>query len=196
MSTLEEQDIERAILAALYEAWAEDQDLILPKVREAGSWGERIFRHIVDRLANHEGLIVPLGSWSIYKLTTPGVLYAEEKGFPPEEEVDKHQKARTNILKILATAYEQNEEDDDLLFREICEKADLDISNCQRNITLLIDANYVQATSVNSFKVTLKGLESVRQLREHQSLADELKHVRSMAPHPRGRAPETSRARD
>jgi predicted transcriptional regulator len=188
MSISEDQEIERAILTALYEAWAEGQNLSLRNVREAGSWSERSFRHVVDRLARQEGLIVPLGSWSIYELTTPGVLYAEEKGFPPKEEVDKHQRARTEILKILAAAYESTEEDDDPLFREICDGANLDIGTCQHNITLLIDANYVEATSTSSFKITLKGLNAVRQWREHQSLTDELKQVSSMPPHPHGRA--------
>ncbi len=188
MDRPEEQEIERAILTALYQAWFEGQILSLFGVQEAGQWDKKIFRRIVDRLNKDEGLIKPYGSSYTYEITTPGILQTENRGLPPIEEIEKHQKARTSILSTLAEAYEKADDDDDLLFAQICESASLDSGECQYNLTPLIDADYVKATSATSFEITSKGLAAVRQWREHTAIADEMEDIATMLPQARGRA--------
>lgn len=188
MSEQEKQRIEDAILRALYGAWAERGDVSLDTVLEEGKWDQSLFRTVAERMEKHDRLITAQGSWSIYELTPRGVLYAEERGAPPAEEVARHRMARTEILACLADLYEREGVDADYHYSEICDGAGLDEGVALLNLTFLTEAGYVSDTSSSSFRITHQGLEDVRLWKKCKELSEEFERIETLAPQPRGRA--------
>ena len=188
MSEHEKLQIEIAILRALYGAWADQGDVSLETVLEEGKWEASLFWTVAERMEKHDRLITAQGSWSTYDLTPRGVLYAEEKGAPPAEEVLKHQTARTEILSQLADLYDREGVDADYHYSEICDGTGLDMEVALLNLSFLTDAGYVQATSSSSFRITHEGLDVVRKWRQRKSLGEEFDRIEALAPQPRGRA--------
>lgn len=188
MSEHEKQQIETAILRALYGAWAEQGDVSLDTVLEEGKWDKSLFWTVVERMEKRDRLITAQGSWSIYELTPSGVLYAEQKGAPPAEEVERHQMARTEILACLADLYEREGVDADYHYSEICDSTGLDMEIALLNLTFLKDVGYVLDTSSSSFRITHQGLEGVSKWKQRKELGEEFERIETLAPHPRGRA--------
>lgn len=188
MSEQEKQQIEDAILRALYGAWAERGDVSLDTVLEEGKWDQSLFRTVAERMEKHDRLITAQGSWSIYELTPRGVLHAEDRGAPEEEEVERHRMARTEILACLADLYEREGVDADYHYSEICDGTGLDMEIALLNLTFLTEAGYVTDTSSSSFRITHQGLEGVRQWKQRKELGEEFERIETLAPHPRGRA--------
>lgn len=188
MSESVKQEIETAILRALYGAWAERGDVSLNTVLEEGKWEESLFWTVAERMEKRDGLITAQGSWAIYELTLRGVLYAEQKGAPLAEEVGRHQAARTEILALLADLYDREGVDADYHYSEICEAAGLDEELALLNLSFLTDADYVHDTSSSSFRITHKGVEAVQKWRQQKALGEAFDRIEALAPHPRGRA--------
>jgi hypothetical protein len=188
MSESVKQEIETAILRALYGAWAEQGDVSLDTVLEEGKWDNSLFWTVVERMEKRDRLITAQGSWSIYELTPGGVLYAEQKGAPPAEEVERHQMARTEILACLADLYESGGVDADYHYYEVINSTGLEMETAVLNLTFLTEVGYVKDTSSSSFRITHQGLEAVRKWKNRKELGEEFERIETLAPHPRGRA--------
>jgi predicted transcriptional regulator len=180
--------IEEAILRALYEGWAERCDVSLYTILLAGKWDESLFCTVVERMENRDGLITAEGGWQFCELTPSGVLYAEKRGAPPQEEIHRHQRARTEILAQLAEIYDKEGVGTDLHYSEICDSTGLDLKIALLNLSFLTDVGYITDTSTSSFRVTHQGLDSVRAWKKRKELGNEFDRVEALAPQPRGRA--------
>lgn len=188
MSEQTKLEIENSVLGALYKAWAERGDVSLNTVLAAGQWDESLFWTIAEQMEKRDHLIAPQGSWATYELTPRGILYAEESGAPPAEEVRRHQTARTEILAVLADLYDKDGVHADYHYTEVCEGTGLDTQIVLLNLSLLIDTGRVTNTSTSSFRITHEGLEAVREWRRRKALGEEFDRIGTFDPRPRGRA--------
>ena len=188
MSAQKTEQIEIEILRALHEAWAEQGDVSLNTVLEKGKWEENLFWTVVERMEKRDRLITAQGSWSIYELTPHGVLYPEEKGAPPAEEVRRHRAARTEILAQLADLYDEEGAHAEYHYSDICDKTGLDEDLTLLNLSFLIGAGYVQDASTTSFRITHEGLNAVRHWQQQKALGEEFNRIETLAPQPRGHA--------
>lgn len=154
--------IARQILASLYEAWAQGTIISLFPLRDNGQWGEAIFDTVVEKLEKHHGLIESYGSSYTYEITPSGVLYAEDNQIVPEAEAERHQQRRKHALAFLADLYDREGSWADEHHEKIYEGFPMDIFEMLRNLSLLTDLGYLEATSSSSYRITDEGLRYYR----------------------------------
>lgn len=188
MSEEIQRQIEEAILKALYVGWAARCDVSLNIILEEGKWDKSVFWRVAEQMENRDRVITAEAGWSMCELTPHGVLYAEGKGAPPAEEIERHQMARSEILSQLADLYDREGVRAELHYSEICDATGLDIEIVLLNLSFLSEVGYVLDTSSSSFRITHPGMDAVRQWRQRKALGEELERIKALAPQPRGRA--------
>jgi class 3 adenylate cyclase len=155
----EQRVIARKILAALYEAWAKHTIISLNPVCEEGGWKKEFFRTVVDVLEDR-GLVKAYGSSYSYEITPEGVLYAEDNSVVSEEVANWHRRIRTHILTFLTDLYEREGSRAHAHYEKIAESGSIDRLKMLVDLSLLSKIGYVEATSVNTFRITFEGLRS------------------------------------
>ena len=154
-----EKEVARNILTALYKAWDEDQYCSLEPILEESRYERADFHNIVERLDKRHGLIQEYGSSYTYEITPSGVVYAEENGLAPAEIMEKHQKARVQILEYLCSFFEREGRGSHEYYGKICAGFGVDAVEMITDLTFLCDIGHIKAMSASSFLITDEGYQ-------------------------------------
>lgn len=159
MAEQEGRDIAQKILERLYEAWERHTQISLNSVEAEGGWDRGIFRTVVDKLEKQHGLIKSRGSSYTFEITPDGVLYAEENEIVPQDRADWHGQVRRHILSFLSDLYNREGSRAHAHWEKIAEGAPVPHNmKILRDLYLLSNLGYVEATSVSTFRITEEGL--------------------------------------
>lgn len=156
----EQRFIARKILAALYDAWAKHTIISLNPIREESTLDKASFHTVVEILEDR-GLVKSYGTWYSYEITPEGVFYSEDNSVVPEDVANWHRNIRKHILSILSDLYEREGSRADAHYETIAEGGPVDSLQILKDLSLLTNIGYVEATSVNTFRVTFDGLRFI-----------------------------------
>lgn len=185
---MNESEMQVAILTSLYHAWNRDRSADMHQVREGGRWDKTPFQNVLDRMARNERLIQPYSGASHYKITSLGVLKAEELALGPQEEIESNRQTRTFLLDSLARLHQEHGHDIYRHYTNLCNEARVDHDLLLNNALLLKQLGYLEEPATGSFQITFLGLEKVEAWRDRVSLVDEFEQISALEPKARGRA--------
>jgi len=123
-----------------------------------------------------------------YEIDANGAIMAEKEGISPEEITKENQHIRTVVLDELAKVYEKGGSFADAYIETMSRDLGIDINLLVNNIQILEDLDYVETVSMGSFKISYKGIVSVKEWRQRSSFAEEFEQISEQKPQPRGRA--------
>jgi hypothetical protein len=180
-------EIEKAILRNLYEShFQKESGFNMHQIREDGGWDENLFWKVAERMT-HDNLIKAWAMGGAYKITSAGILSAEEQDFLPEE-IKKHNKqARTVIMDILTKTYEEGGNWADEYIENLARKTNLDQFDLVQNAQILEDYGHIESVG-NGYKITHRGLDAVEKWRERSTVSAEYEQIAELNPQARGRA--------
>ena len=105
---MNQTEVENIILGHLYEAnFNGEVSYNVPKAREETNWDEAAFRKVVSRMTD-QGLIKGFTMGGNYRITTLGILHAEENGLASDELRQENQQLRSDTLDALAKIYDES----------------------------------------------------------------------------------------
>jgi len=163
---MNQTDIERVLLEKLYEPYFRERNgLNLHDIREELGVDETKFWNIVDEMS-HKGLIRARAMGGYYEIDAVGAITAENEGFSPEEMTKENQHIRTVVLDQLASIYEKGGSIAEAYIETMSQDLSIDINLLANNLQILEDLGYIESVSMGSFKITYKGLDSVRKWRQ------------------------------
>jgi predicted transcriptional regulator len=102
-----------------------------------------------------------LGGWVVS--TSLGLSYCEENKLVDGSFVREQNMIRLKILNAYADSYEKHSSDYIIDWEEICRLAGVDKQDFQNNISILMDAGYVQKNTNRGCSITTKGREKVKE---------------------------------
>jgi len=156
----EQRLIARKILASLYDAWAKHTIISLNPIREESNQDKGFFHTVVEILEDR-GLIKSYGTSYTYEITPEGVYYSEDNSVVPEDAANWHRNIRNHILTFLSNLYEREGSRADAHYEKIAEGGPVDRLGILIDLSLLTKIGYVEATSINTFRVTFEGLRFI-----------------------------------
>ncbi len=187
---MEELEVRNLILSRAYEGWIRRSSLIsLHLVREESGWPEAPFWSVAGRLTD-EGLVTPVTLGSYCRITPAGILRCEEEGLSAASVIAANRALRDAILDLLAKAHEEEGSLAGLHIDHMTRHIGADPGQLSDNILLLSRLDYVDTLTYDTYKVTHKGLEAVKERRLDASIASRFEEIRSTESHARGRALE------
>jgi len=176
-------DIEKTTLAALYEAWSvSDSGCNLHSLREQHAWDKITFEKILDRL-EHQGLIEPRSAVT-HEITSPGIIYAENKNFASEELKEKHQSARTLIVESPGNLYDEKGPRGQSHYTMLARSLTIDKDIAMKETHVLHILGYLEHPSSGFYKLSSTGLDAYEDYKRHKSIADESDHNSESSPKP------------
>jgi hypothetical protein len=182
-----QQSIKNTIHRKLYEAYfLGDGTADLNLIREEEKWDEDSLWKAADRMT-HDGTVQPWAS-TFYKITSLGVIRAEDERIVPEELAKNNQHIRTVALDELAKAYETPTSSGDADIGSISTKLGIDLNLLVNNLQVLEDLDYIEPVAGTVVKITHKGLDAVEDWRKRSAIADEFDQIAALNPQARGRA--------
>jgi len=159
----------------------------LIELQDEKEWAEVTFSKVEDRL-RADGLIKRETIGGSYKITSQGILEAEQRGIPPEKLVQANQRIRTIALDTLTKAYEENGMSNcNISLEYLIKVTDSTKEAIYSNLLFLADLNYVEIPFKQHFKITYSGIEAVEKWRRKLAFVDKFESVERMSPHARGR---------
>lgn len=180
-------DIERAILTALYEAWAiSDGGCNLHSMRDELGWSEGTFQKVVDRM-EHENLIEP-ASLASHVVTSRGIIYAEDNHLASLERVQENKDCRTLLFEALAKLYDEEGPYARSHYTMLARDQSLDENLSMKNLHVLRVLGYLEEPALGCYKLSHKGLATFEDYENRRGIVDEFESVRELQPHARGRA--------
>ncbi len=180
-------EIEKTILAALYEAWSvSDDDCNLHSIREQRGWGEIEFEKVLDRM-EHGNLIEPR-SVITHAITSRGIIYAETNNIAPVDMAQKNKSARTRIVEALLTIYDEQGPHAEAHYTTLARMQSLDEDVAMKNTHVLSVSGYLEEQSAGCYKLSYLGHEAGADYIRRNAIADEFDQVSEMKPQQRGRA--------
>jgi predicted transcriptional regulator len=156
----EQRLIARKILASLYDAWAKHTIISLNHIREESNQDKGLFHTVVEILEDR-GLIKSYGTSYTYEITPDGVYYSEDNSVVAEDAANWHRNIRNHILTFLSDLYEREGSRADAHYEKIAEGGLVDRLGILIDLSLLTKIGYVEATSINTFRVTFEGLRFI-----------------------------------
>jgi DNA-binding PadR family transcriptional regulator len=185
-SAMNNSDIANTILCTLYEShFSSVGQANLNEICEEKGWDSNTFLKVAHRMIR-DGLIRESAAGGNYRITSRGIVHAENQGAAPEELVSRNQQVRTLALDLLAKVYHEKGRYGFGAPQQVCEKADLDLDVVVHNLSVLEDLGYVDR-QVNIYNITCKGLEAVEDQRQRVAIAERFETISQMRPQPRGR---------
>jgi len=171
---MNQADIERILLERLYEPFFRERNgLIIDSIREELGVDETMFSNTVDEMS-HKGLIQARTMGGNYEITTRGAITAENEGFSQEELTKENQHIRTIVLDQLTNLYEKDGPFAEAYIETMSQDLSIDVNLLVNNLQILEDSGYIESVSMGSFKITYKGLDSVREWRERKVRAEKI----------------------
>jgi hypothetical protein len=155
-----EHGIARQILEELYNAWERQTKISFDNVKDQGGWNRSDFRAVLYKLEKQQGLIVNSGAPYGFEITPAGITYAEENVIALIDKAEQHKKIRQHVLAFLADLYERNGVEAEAHYEKIVES--IPVENRREilvNLLLLTDMGDIQEVSINTFRITGKGLK-------------------------------------
>ncbi len=178
-------EIEKTILAALYEAWSVSDDACnLHSIREQRGWGEIEFEKVLDRM-EHGNLIEP-SSVITHVITSRGITYAEANNIAPVEMAQKNKSARTRIIEALLTIYDEQGPHAEAHYTTLARMQSLDEDVAMKNTHVLSVSGHLEEQSAGCYKLSYLGLQGAADYIRRNAIADEFEQVSEMRPQPRG----------
>jgi hypothetical protein len=185
---MEQQTVERVILHDLYEAWFLHGRLFsLEEICGREHWDAEKFWKIVDHLdeKKHARAVAAGGC---YEITPVGIVFAENNGIADEDLVAKNQRARTLMLDTLFQIREEQVNWVGTHYSTLCEKTGLDETIAVYNLQVLEELGYVDEKSGFGERLTMLGIESIKNYRQRRAIAEDFERISDLGPQPRGRA--------
>jgi len=180
-------DIEHAILAALYAAWAiSDGGCNLYSMREELGWSEGTFQKVIDRM-EYENLIEP-ASVATHVITSRGIIYAEDNHLVSLERSQENKDCRTLLFEALAKLYDEKGPHARSHYMILARDQSLDENLSMKNLHVLRVLGYLEEPALGCYKLSHKGLATFEDYEKRRGIADEFERVRGMQPQARGRA--------
>jgi DNA-binding PadR family transcriptional regulator len=165
---MNQTDIERALLARLYEPYFRERNsLNLHTIREELGEDEIKFWNVVNEMS-HKGLIRGTTMGGNYEIAASGAIRAELEGISPEKFTWENQRIRTLVLNELANVYENSGRFADSYIETMSQELDIDMNLLVNNLQVFEDLGYVETVSMGSYKITYRGLESVKEWRQRK----------------------------
>jgi hypothetical protein len=169
---MSQSDIEKTILAALYEAWSvADDGCNLHSLREQHAWDKITFEKVIDRM-EHRDLIEARGAIT-HEITSSGVIYAENNNLVPEDMKDKHQSARTLIVEALGAIYDEKGPRDQSHYTILARTLSIDQDLVMKETHVLNVLGYLEHPSVGFYKLSSTGLDAYEDYKRRKAIADE-----------------------
>lgn len=185
---MQPENIEHAIRLATYTGYfARESGVSLHDVREAIKADEHLFEQVVADLQDH-GLIHPHAAGWHYRITSHGILSAEDDGIVAAEVAKKNRDVRQRILVYLTKAHEAEQHHFGRAYEQIAIDLGLDLSVVLPNLLFLTDIRYVQAPGSGAFRIAGDGLQAVVEWRRKTAILQEFEDLAQLKPQPRGRA--------
>ena len=180
-------NIEKVILAALYEAWSvSDDGCDLRTVRDAQGWDKNTLEKVIARM-EHENLIEPRGVIT-HEITSRGIIYAEDNKIAPEEMTQKNKNARTLLVEALAGVYDKEGPLADSHYTILGRSQSLDDDTAMKNLHVLHRLGYLEESAIGCYKLSYTGLDAFESYKKRRAFAEEFERIAEMEPQPRGRA--------
>jgi len=181
-------EIKNTVLLELYKAeLAENGESNINKIQTKYKFDKEEYKKVIERLT-HEGCIKPWAMGGKYRITSEGILHAEETSIIPNELSDPNISARTDSLIKFAEEFEENGRFNRVHYQPLCEQLDMEPQIFVRNMKILIDYGYIESVGSGSYRITPMGLDSVEEWRNHNSIVDKFDEVKQLSPQPRGKA--------
>ena len=188
MLMIDQSEIEKVILQALYDGWFRNEARVtLRDMPAEKGWDHLTYDKAVHALVDN-GCIRPWGIGENYRIRAEGIISAEERGIVPEAQVKVSRELRTRLLALLGEVFDHQGHLASKHIEELASETAGDSYFVLHNLQLLTDLGYVETPLNGSFKLTRSGLEAVAQWRQQSALAQELEDISHLQPHPRGRA--------
>lgn len=156
----EQRLIARKILASLYDAWAKHTIISLNPIREESNQ-DKVSFHTVVEILEDRGLIKSYGTSYTYEITPDGVYYSEDNSVVAEDVANWHRNIRSQILTFLSDLHEREGSRADAHYEKIAESGRVDRLEILIDLSLLTEMRYVEATSINTFRITFEGLRFI-----------------------------------
>jgi hypothetical protein len=134
----------------------------------------------------YDGLIRESAAGGNYRITSRGIVHAENQGAAPEELVSRNRRVRTLTLDFLAKVHHERGRYGRVPYQQVCKEADLDPYVVVQNLSVLEHLGYVDCQN-NICKITFKGLKAVEDRRQRVAIAERFETISQMRPQPRGR---------
>lgn len=185
---MDKYKIEQLVFSNLYSHYFSGTGQFnLDKIRDELGADNTAFWNLVDRMV-HDGFIRPWTAGRNYKITTRGILYAEEHNLAPEQLAKENQRLRTQALDNLGQLYEEKGRLAVSHYSGLADEVGADEKVLTYNLLLLKDTGYVDQIANGTFRITHQGIDAVADWRKRRSLADEYEGLSNLKPQPRGRA--------
>src|SRR5258706_7983667 len=149
------REIARKILARLYEDWAHHQGRSLNALREEEQWEKSDFDSVIERL--QELRLIKNGTSNSFRLTTDGIIHAEDNLIVSEEEVSRRRELRTKGLGFLAELYQAQGSRAHATVEQIAEGCGVSKFDLFVDLELLKSQGYIKDVSTSSYQVTDSG---------------------------------------
>lgn len=186
---LSQDEVEATVLRRLYEAnFRENGGYNLHTVCQETGWESGRFWKVVDRMS-HENLVKAWTQGGAHKITTDGLLLAEENRLVPDNLRTENLRIRTAILEFLAIDHDAAASPyASTPIQTLSEQAGVDMIQILTNLRALSDLGFTEYAGMNSAKITYSGLDEIADWHKRRGFASEFEQISQMGPQPRGRA--------
>lgn len=186
---MEELEVRNLILLRLYEAWLiHDTIASLHSICQETGWPETPFASITERM-ECDGLICDR-AFGYGRITPTGILLCEDKGLLPANVITSNRTLRETVLELLAEKYEAEGSLAGVHLDTLSRQIEVEPENLDKNILLLSRLEYIDTLDRDTYKITDKGREVVKNRRDEAALRTRFEEIQSMKPHARGKALE------
>lgn len=185
---MNQEDMQAIILERLYDSWFRGRNAVnLNSLCDELGLDKTLFWNTVDFMSN-QGLIRAYSMGGNYTIDAIGIISAEEKNIGLEEIRKENQRLRTVALDKLAKVHEESGRLADAYIESMSQEFGVDVYTLVNNLQVLEDLGYVESVTNGSFRISFKGLDSVKEWRERVGFAGEYEQISNLKPQPRGRA--------
>lgn len=122
----------------------------------------------------------------LVRITSWGILAAEEQGLAPAGAVERNVATRKAVLEALADVYERSGDWAAEDWRALAQEHDIGEDAFLQNLRLLEDTGLIRGVTLREIQITLAGLDQVAQHRRRATLKDRYDALPQMDPQQRG----------
>jgi Mn-dependent DtxR family transcriptional regulator len=185
---MNQEDIKAVILERAYDAYFPGRGSVnLNSLCDELGVDKTLFWNIVHEMS-HDGLIEAHTMGGNYRIQSIGILTAEEQNIAAEQLKSENQHIRTRILDKLANVYETSGVYADTYIESMSKEFEVDAYALANNLQVLEELGYVESVAMGSYKITIRGLDAVKEWRKIIGFAGEYQELSKLAPQARGRA--------